>query len=69
MHYEDIKAELRKRGLTLAHVAEELQITPSAVSHTLLRQRSHRIEALIADKIGLPLHEVWPDRYGDLTTK
>ncbi len=63
MHSEDIKAALRKRGWTLADIAKELGIGPSAVSHALTRQRSRRVEKTIADKIGLSLHEVWPQRY------
>ena len=63
MHSEDIKAALRKRGWTLADIAKELDICPSAVSHALTRQRSRRVEETIANKIGLPLQEVWPQRY------
>ena len=63
MHSEDIKAALRKRGWTLADIAKELNICPSAVSHALTRQRSRRVEETIANKIGLPLQEVWPQRY------
>ena len=44
MHVEDIKAALRKQGWTLASIAKELNIGPSAVSHALTRQRSRRVE-------------------------
>jgi Ner family transcriptional regulator len=64
MHIEDIKAALRKQGTTLADLAKELNVSRSAISHTLLSQRSHRIEAYIARKVGLPLREVFPQRYG-----
>ncbi len=63
MHVEDIKAALRKQGWTLASIAEELNIGPSAVSHALTRQRSRRIEQIIASKLGLSPHEIWPTRY------
>lgn len=65
MHIEDIKASLRKRGVTLADIAKELGISPSAVSHVLVRQRSRRVEKSIADKIGLSLEEVWGQRYSN----
>ncbi|EKV01602.1 MULTISPECIES: helix-turn-helix domain-containing protein [Cyanophyceae] len=63
MHVEDIKAALRKQGWTLASIARELEIGPSAVSHALSRQRSRRIERFIASKVGLAPHEIWPQRY------
>ncbi|MEM8804461.1 MAG: helix-turn-helix domain-containing protein [Cyanobacteria bacterium P01_G01_bin.38] len=63
MHVEDIKAALRKQGWTLASIARELEIGPSAVSHALSRQRSRRIERFIASKVGLSPHEIWPQRY------
>ena len=63
MHVEDIKASLRKQGWTLASIAKELDIGPSAVSHALTRQRSRRVEQVIARKLGLSPHEIWPQRY------
>ncbi|MFQ4139080.1 helix-turn-helix domain-containing protein [Nodosilinea sp. PGN35] len=63
MHVEDIKAALRKQGWTLTSIAKELNIGTSAVSHALTRQRSRRIEQVVASKLGLPPHEIWPQRY------
>lgn len=63
MHVEDIKAALRKQGWTLASIANELDIDPSAVSHALTRQRSRRIEQAIASKLGRSPQEIWPHRY------
>ncbi|MBE7383743.1 MAG: helix-turn-helix domain-containing protein [Leptolyngbya sp. SIO1E4] len=63
MHVEDIKAALRKQGWTLASIAKELDVGPSAVSHALTRQRSRRVEQVIASKLGLSPHEIWPQRY------
>lgn len=63
MHVEDIKAALRKRGWTLTQIAQELNVDTSAVSYTLNRQRSRRVEQAVANKLGLPPHEVWPQRY------
>ncbi|MGF1567005.1 MAG: transcriptional regulator [Nodosilinea sp.] len=63
MHVEDIKAALRKQGWTLTSIAKELNIGTSAVSHALTRQRSRRIEQVVAGKLGLPPHEIWPQRY------
>lgn len=63
MHVEDIKAALRKQGWTLAGIAQELGVGPSAISHALTRQRSRRVEKVIANKLGLSPHEIWPQRY------
>ena len=63
MHVEDIKAALRKQGWTLASIAKELNIGPSAVSHALTRQRSRRVEQVVAHKLGLSPQEIWPQRY------
>lgn len=63
MHVEDIKAALRKQGWTLASIAKELNIGPSAVSHALTRQRSRRVEQVVARKLGLSPQEIWPQRY------
>lgn len=63
MHVEDIKAALRKQGWTLASIAKELGIGPSAVSHALIRQRSRRVERVVASKLGLSPQEIWPQRY------
>lgn len=63
MHVEDIKAALRKQGWTLTGIAKELGVGPSAISHALTRQRSRRIEKVIAAKLGLSPREIWPQRY------
>jgi Ner family transcriptional regulator len=63
MHVEDIKAALRKQGWTLAEIAREIGVGPSAVSHALTRQRSRRVEKVIASKLGLSPREIWPQRY------
>ncbi len=63
MHVEDIKAALRKQGWTLAGIAKEIGVGPSAISHALTRQRSRRVEKVIASKLGLSPREIWPQRY------
>lgn len=60
MHPEDIKASLRKRGVTLASLADEFEVTPSAVSHAVAgRYRSARLMARIADILGRPVCSIW----------
>jgi lambda repressor-like predicted transcriptional regulator len=63
MDAEDIKANLRKRGSSLAKIAKSLGITPSAVSYALWRGRSRLVEQKIASILEKELVEVFPDRY------
>jgi lambda repressor-like predicted transcriptional regulator len=63
MNAENIKADLRKRGSSLAKIARSLSITPSAVSYALWRGRSRSIEQKIASILEKELVEVFPDRY------
>jgi lambda repressor-like predicted transcriptional regulator len=65
MHPEDIKAALARQGIKLTALARELNVTPQAISQTLHRDKqscSRRIEAAIADKLELPVAQVFPDR-------
>jgi lambda repressor-like predicted transcriptional regulator len=62
VHKEDIKAQLRKNGSSLAHVARELEVSKATVSMTLSGDRSERIERAIAAALGLAVEVVFPDR-------
>lgn len=65
MHPEDIKAILRKRGSTLAAIAADLHVSPSAVSHVVAgRAESARVARRIADVIGREPAAIWPGKYG-----
>lgn len=72
MHREDIKAAVRKRGTTLKDLALRNGLSESACRKAL-DVPSPRAEALIAECIEKPVHEIWPDRYdvrgGRLFTK
>ncbi|MDX2270357.1 MAG: helix-turn-helix domain-containing protein [Cyanobacteriota bacterium] len=64
MHREEIKAQLRLKGSSLAGVSRELGVTKQTVNAVLAgKGRSKRIETAIAQKLGLSVEEVWPDRY------
>jgi lambda repressor-like predicted transcriptional regulator len=73
MHPEDIKAAIRKRGHTLATVAQragkvkaprDSVPTASAVSRVLHGQfQSRRIAQCISELIGVPLEQLWPGKY------
>lgn len=64
-HPEEIKAQLRMRGITLSDVARDLDLPPSMVSAAIRhRARRHRgVEARVARLLGVTPRDLWPDRY------
>lgn len=62
MHPELIKAHLRMRGTTPAAVADGLGVTRTAVAHVITgKTKSQRIRARLAQVIGKPIDELWPE--------
>jgi lambda repressor-like predicted transcriptional regulator len=64
--HERIKMRLRLAGSSLADVARELGVAGTTV--TCVSQgyrRSRRIEATIAEKLGVRPADLWPERYPD----
>ncbi|AGF75416.1 helix-turn-helix domain-containing protein [Bartonella vinsonii] len=57
-----ILAELRCRNMTLAELAKAYQIPSSSVQHIWTRP-NEKAERAIADFIGLPVEQVFYDRY------
>ncbi|MBE9103393.1 helix-turn-helix domain-containing protein [filamentous cyanobacterium LEGE 07170] len=56
---------MRISHLSLKALGDSLGVTPSMMSKILSRDTtSARVERAIADAIGKPLWEVFPDRYG-----
>lgn len=62
MHSEDIKAAIRKKGKTMEELSLHWGFSESAVSKALTSSMPS-VEPLIANFIGKPLHQIWPDRY------
>jgi lambda repressor-like predicted transcriptional regulator len=61
MHPEQIKAELRMRGLTLAALADSLGISISTVSSVVAGYRtSAPVKEAVAGIIGKTVKEIWP---------
>lgn len=57
-----IKAEVARRGSTLTRVALEAGLEESACRRALIR-RFYRGEVALANFLGVPLIELWPERY------
>jgi Ner family transcriptional regulator len=63
-----IKAELHRKGMTLAALARSKGRTPSAFSHVWTR-RSSTAEAAISEFLGIPKEVLFPKRYPKRTAK
>jgi Ner family transcriptional regulator len=61
-HAEDVKAAIRKKGLTLSALSKKHQYSDSYLRGTLIRRRP-RGEEIIARFLGVSPAEIWPDRY------
>ena len=61
-HAEDVKAAIRKKGLTLSALSKKHQYSDSYLRGTLIRRRPHG-EEIIARFLGVSPAEIWPDRY------
>ena len=61
-HPEDVKAAVRKTGVTLTSLALQHGLSESAVRQTL-RRPMPRVEAIIAAHLGIRPQAIWPSRY------
>lgn len=63
MHPEDIKAAIRKHGMTQAKLARQLKLDESTVSQVIHSRRSRRIEKAVAKILKVKPEVLWPERY------
>ncbi|MFC3394277.1 MULTISPECIES: helix-turn-helix domain-containing protein [Brenneria] len=63
-HPADIIAALRKRNTTLAAVSRAAGLSSSTLANALTRPWP-KGELLIAEALGIPASEIWPNRYFD----
>lgn len=61
-HPAYIKAEIHIRGLTMKQLAEKAGLNEAAVREALCRP-SKSGEVVISQCLGVPLHELWPERW------
>ncbi len=61
-HREDIKAELNKRGISMAELGRENGLGCGTVKNALDKHYKNG-EKLIADAIGVTPQIIWPSRY------
>ena len=67
MHAEDIKAAIRKNGVTPAQIARDHNVSKMAVSHVMHgNSKSARLALAIAKAARLPVSQIWPGKYPQL---
>jgi transcriptional regulator with XRE-family HTH domain len=55
---------LKEKGVTQKQIAEELDVCEMSISKEINGDHhSHRVRCAIAEKIGMPVNEVFPDYY------
>lgn len=63
MRPSEIKAELIRKEITQVSIAENLNVSQPAVAYVISgRLSSRRIRQAIADIIGKPVDEIWPNK-------
>ncbi|WP_443090372.1 helix-turn-helix domain-containing protein [Basfia succiniciproducens] len=62
MHRADIIAAIRKKGKNLTQLSVEAGLHPRTLGNALERKYP-KGEKIIADFIGIPVLEIWPERY------
>lgn len=63
-HPEDIKAAVRKTGISLAELARQHGLDDSTTRAALRRPQPSGNQA-IADHLKKPLHEIWPEWFDE----
>jgi len=57
-----IRAEMVRKGVLNSEIAREEDVSPAYVYYVLAGKRQgYRIRAAIAEKVGKPVEELWPD--------
>lgn len=62
-HPEDIKAAIRKRGITVTDLARRHGVSKQALSLAMQARVSGNCERIIAAALGLDPSSIWPSRY------
>lgn len=63
-HREDVKAAIRKRGISLEQLSEAHGLDKRSCSLALLRPH-FAAELVIAEFLGVSPRQIWPHRYDD----
>ncbi len=61
-HAEDIKAAIRKTGITMSDLERKNKLAGSTVRVALIRPQLTG-EKVISEYLNIPLHTLWPERW------
>ena len=67
-HPEDIKAAIRKRGMTTSQLSRSNGLAESTLRN-VFRYHWPKGEKIIADFLGLAPGDIWPSRYNAVSVK
>lgn len=62
-HPAVIICELKKQGLSLSRLARDNGYKSATPFTMALRQPYPKVEAIIANAVGVPARAIWPERY------
>ncbi len=65
-HPEDIKAAVRKTGISIRQLSIQSGYAPGSL-RTVLAQPWPDAQAIVAARIGVPPQQIWPSRYDPKT--
>lgn len=61
----EIKAEIVRRGVTMKELGQKYGLSGQIIRMAIGGKRLGTADQAIADFIGVPMHELWPEHYDD----
>ncbi|MDX1755852.1 MAG: helix-turn-helix transcriptional regulator [Marinobacter sp.] len=62
-HRQDIAAEIRKRGISVAELARRNGYSNPTTFYNVFKAPYPKVERIVADFLGVPPQKIWPTRY------
>lgn len=66
-HRQDISAEIRKRGISVAELARRNGYSNPATFYNVFKLPYPKVERIVADFLGVEPQVIWPSRYAHHT--
>lgn len=66
-HRQDISAEIRKRGISVAELARRNGYNNPTTFYNVFKLPYPKVERIVADFLGVEPQEIWPSRYAHHT--
>lgn len=62
-HRQDIAAEIRKRGISVAELARRNGYNNPTTFYNVFKAPYPKVERIVAGFLGVPPQKIWPSRY------